>query len=64
MTEPTDQPTIQQHLADLERWLKERNLAITPCVRGLRTGALAPVEDYLPETHAATWALQVAAPKT
>lgn len=63
MSETIEQPTIQQHLADLEQWLKERHLVIVPCVRGLRTGALAPVEDYLPETHAATWALQVTAPK-
>ena len=52
-------PTIQQHLAELEQWLQDRGVIIVPCVMGARTKALSPIEDFLPTTHAATWALQV-----
>ena len=55
--EVTAQPTIQQHAADLEQWLKARNLAITVVAVGKRTGATMPIVDFMPDTHDATFAL-------
>lgn len=56
-TEATKAPTIQQHAADLEQWLKARNLAIAVVAVGKRTGATMPIADFMPDTHEATFAL-------
>lgn len=57
-TETTKAPTIQEHVNELHRWLAERGLVLGVVAQGARTGALSPIEDYMPPTHVATWALQ------
>lgn len=48
---------MTQHAADLEKWLKERGLAILVIAVGKRTGGHAPIADFMPDTHEATFAL-------
>lgn len=55
----TESPkTLDQHAADLDAWLKERGLQPIVVARGIRTGALVPVDDFMPDTHVATFVLQ------
>lgn len=57
MEEQPTQPTLEQHGADLEAWLKARNLTIVVIAVGKRTGATMPIADFMPDTHNASFAL-------
>lgn len=59
-TETVEKPkkTIQQLLSELNQWCKAEGVAIGAVARGARTGELVPIEDFMPTTHTAGWALQ------
>lgn len=59
-TEATKPPTIQQHLADLQQWCAQRGVSIVPVAQGVRTGAVVPIADFMPDTHLPRWTLQPA----
>lgn len=50
--------TLDQHAAELDAWLQARGLVPMVVARGKRTGALSSIDDFMPDTHAATFILQ------
>lgn len=50
--------TIQQLLAELNQWCRAEGVTIGPVAQGARTGQIVPIEDFMPATHSAGWALQ------
>lgn len=56
--QPTTTKTLDQHAADLDAWLAERGLVPLVVAQGKVTGALAPIADFMPASHLATWILQ------
>lgn len=51
-------PTIQQLLVELSQWCAQRGVTIGTVARGVRSGQIVPIEDFMPTTHTAGWALQ------
>lgn len=51
--------TVEQHMADLSVWFNERGLVPVVVALGKRTNTLCAIDDFLPETHTATFTVQV-----
>lgn len=60
ITEEAQPLTLQEHGEALQRWLRERGLVIVPVAQGRRTGQVTALDDFLGETHRATYILSEA----
>lgn len=49
--------TPEQHMADLNAWLQERGLVLVPVAVGRKSGQMASVQDWEPDSHYFTFAL-------
>lgn len=62
-TTTTTTKTQEQHFADLVAWCKARGLQPVIMAQGKRTGAMCPIDDFLPETHTAIFTVMPEARK-
>ena len=59
----TEQPkTLAQLQAELQAWLDKHHLQPVISARGLRTGNLSPIADFMPVTHDAVVSFQQVQP--
>lgn len=58
-TEKTPQ-TLEQLQAELSEWLQKNRLRPVVLARGLRSGQVSPIIDFLPPTHEAVFVLEQA----
>lgn len=55
----TEQPkTLEELQKELAEWMTKNGLRPVVFARGLRTGSLANIDDFLPPTHEAAFTLQ------
>lgn len=50
--------TLAQLQVELQTWLDQNHLQVAVMAHGLRTGQFAPIEDFMPATHEATFVVQ------
>jgi len=58
MTEEAHILTMEEHMADLQQWLRERGLIPVVVAVGKRSHAASPIADFMPDTHVAIFTLQ------
>lgn len=63
MEETIKTPTIQELVAELKQWCAAKGVVIGVVALGARTGAVVPIDDFMPPTHNAGWALQFVQPE-